>query len=1230
MERVERKTARTQITKLINNAKDKLANVNENPNEFIVIRNRIRSANENLEQANEKVKLLLKEDEFEKECQRMLEYRDQVTEILSRLQIQIDGQYTKQEDDVASISSNVTQVSYKGNTGGTNVKLPKLELRNFKGELADWTLFWEQFRTVVHENESLDAVAKFSYLEHALIGKAAATISGLTPSERSYNAAIELLKHEYGNQQRIIDSHVQKLLSLTPIKSRVDAAGLRNLYNTTSSITRNLTSLGVKAEEYGMMVKSVILNSMPYGLKIDYYKQYPSTENAVDIAEQINNLLNYLKLEVESIEIAQPPASASKSSSSTFNSNKDDKRNKNVNRNFIERKQYTAAGLLTMVNECLFCNSKDHTSEKCNEDDITLEQRKQILKKQNRCFRCTKRNHNSKACRNKVTCDRCKYRHVTSMCDPNYKMEETSNATTSLFTKGQNNNEQIYLQTAKAYVSPLSDTDRSAFVRLIIDGGSQLSHIKQDVSRQLGLKILGTRNLSVMPFGCKTRTQPKLYNKVELKLMSQYNDESFPITNEFIENNIIMKDGRFEVSLPWKSDGAVDNNYFSALSRMKNLTFKLLKNTRLIEYDKVIREFIAEEIPSDYSSKKTYYMPHHPVYREDKTTSKIRVVFDALAHAPGFASLNELLYCGENLVQDIMKILLNFRVGKIAITADIEKAFLQIRLSERDRDCHRFLWYKHPITDVNSLSPIQEYRMTRVTFGVTSSPFLLSAALKKLFTIASTDFPETTHRLATSFYVDDLVLTVNSIDDAIKLFDESKMILKGAGMNLRKWHTNDRELQFYIKENEINNSAQPCQKVLGLYWDTVYDNIFLDLSSVISFVNKIQICTKKNVMQAIGRIYDPLQISGPFTITAKILLQLIWKLKIDWDSELPSEYRSDWIKWCNDLKNLTSYGISRSVVSNVNGTFELHLFSDASNSTYGTVAYVREIFESSVRVSFLIAKARVAPLKGNDSGDLSLPRLELTAALCASRLKDYIIKNVNLKFESINLWTDSKITLHWITGDAARWKTYVYNRAVEIQKLTKDSTWRHCAGYLNPADLLTRGVSANKLFTTEYWLKGPEFLSRVDYEWSTGNDLSAQIDESVLCANIVSDSKTEILKPIFPLENYEHLEKCLRVTAYVKRAFRVKNFPLALTSDELSDAEMYWIKFTHQVAFSREIEDLKTNNIVSNTSSIWNLTPFLDEAGMIRIRSRLQESDLPLETANPIILPRKSYQWRFS
>ncbi|KAF2894962.1 hypothetical protein ILUMI_11195 [Ignelater luminosus] len=477
--RTEKDSLSKIITKLINNAKDKLANVNENPNEFVVIRDRIRGANENLELANEKV-----------------------TEILSRLQIQIDGQYTKQEDDVASISSNVTQVSYKGNTGGTNVKLPKLELRNFKGELADWTLFWKQFRTVVHENKSLDAVAKFNYLEHALIGKAAATISGLTPSEKSYNAAIELLKHEYGNQQRIIDSHVQKLLSLTPIKSQVDAVGLRNLYNTTSSITRNLTSLGVKAEEYGMMVKSVILNSMPYGLKIDYYKQYPNTENAVDIAEQLNNLLNYLKLEVESIEIAQPAASAYKSSSSTFNSNKDDKRNKNVNRNFIERKQYTAAGLLTMVELKLMSQYNDESIP------ITAIEVPEI------CF--------------------------DSFLTPNvnHPMLTTLNmADVSIGNAAALNGIVLLIGADNRWKFATGE-----FIRLSGDLTA--------VNTKLGWTLQG-------PSINESANDIKQFWELEAIGINDKQTNN-NVIDEFIENNIIMKDGRFEVSPPWKSDGAMN------------------------------------------------------------------------------------------------------------------------------------------------------------------------------------------------------------------------------------------------------------------------------------------------------------------------------------------------------------------------------------------------------------------------------------------------------------------------------------------------------------------------------------------------------------------------------------------------------------------------------------------------------------------------------------------------
>lgn len=205
----------------------------------------------------------------------------------------------------------------------------------------------------------------------------------------------------------------------------------------------------------------------------------------------------------------------------------------------------------------------------------------------------------------------------------------------------------------------------------------------------------------------------------------------------------------------------------------------------------------------------------------------------------------------------------------------------------------------------------------------------------------------------------------------------------------------------------------------------------------------------------------------------------------------------------------------------------------------------------------------------------------------------------------------------------------MHNRVQEIQKLSQDSIWRHCIGKLNPADLLTRGVSASDLIKNEHWLKGPQFLSSVNDEWLTNNNdsFSAFLNDETLCVLNVSEGKTiNVSEPIFSLNNYERLEKCLRVTAYIMRIFRRntnKSKSLHLTVDELLEAEIYWIK-NEQHVFQQEIEDLRKNGTVDKKSTIFKLTPVLDNDGLFRIKSRLQESELTYETANPVILPKNS------
>ena len=274
--------------------------------------------------------------------------------------------------------------------------------------------------------------------------------------------------------------------------------------------------------------------------------------------------------------------------------------------------------------------------------------------------------------------------------------------------------------------------------------------------------------------------------------------------DEFVETVTFM-DGRYQVSLPWKEfHNPLPNHYQLSLSRLRGL-LQRLKQTPLIlqEYDRIIKDQLKKGIVEPVAegasiSNRLHYLPHHAVVCTNKSTTKVRVVYDASAKSDG-PFLNECLHTGPKFNQHILNVLLRFRHHRVALTADIEKAFLMISVAEPDQDSLRFLW----VDDIAKNPPaVCMLRFTRVVFGVSSSPFLLNATIKYHLQQFEDSHPDLVQKLAQSTYVDDIVTGANSEDEAFHLYEDAKEQLLRGGFNLRKFLTNSPRLQQRINNAE--------------------------------------------------------------------------------------------------------------------------------------------------------------------------------------------------------------------------------------------------------------------------------------------------------------------------------------------------------------------------------------------------------------------------------------------
>ncbi|XP_003369453.1 Pao retrotransposon peptidase family protein [Trichinella spiralis] len=169
-----------------------------------------------------------------------------------------------------------------------------------------------------------------------------------------------------------------------------------------------------------------------------------------------------------------------------------------------------------------------------------------------------------------------------------------------------------------------------------------------------------------------------------------------------------------------------------------------------------------------------------------------------------------------------------------------------------------------------------------------------------------------------------------------------------------------------------------------------------------------------------------------------MMFQSLWTLGLSWDSPLPPKISKQWRSWQEELKKPSQIKLSRPWLSR--SVKQVHIFGDASQAAYAASAYLGvESLDGEISVKLMIAKTRVTPVR-----HISLPRLELMAALLCERLKNNIVKEVTLLIQETLYWSDSKVVLAWIRGSSKRWKPFVANRVEEIQSVVSPRQWKYC------------------------------------------------------------------------------------------------------------------------------------------------------------------------------------------
>ncbi len=540
----------------------------------------------------------------------------------------------------------------------------------------------------------------------------------------------------------------------------------------------------------------------------------------------------------------------------------------------------------------------------------------------------------------------------------------------------------------------------------------------------------------------------------------------------------------YTVPIPFKTpDPVMPDISKQTIKRQNMLRARMLKSPEFgIEFkegmQKLIDKRYVEIAPEDVPE--AWLLPLFAAYHPFKP--KPRIVFDCAAEEQGI-SLNSVVHQGPDLSNSIKGVTYRFREGFIRVQGDLEAMYYQVWLPEEQKKYVRFLWWTDGDT---SKEPVQ-YQFRVHLFGGTWCPAAATFCIRLAGEEQIAEFGEDVLKaIRESFYVDDMLNSQFSTQETISILSRVSKCLENRGFNLTKIVSNSKEVLETVPENkraveprsmDLQSTDQPIERALGLWWDVRNDTFY-----ILRHPKDLPF-TRRGVLKCLSSVYDPLGMVACIVLQAKLIFQSECRRELAWDVELTPENEKLWQAWIDGLPELRTLSIPAGYFPVGLGKpieIQHHHFCDGNEQAYGAVSFVRAQFQDgTVSVMLIQGRSRLAPLAQH----LSVPRLELCAAVLAVESGHEIEREHTLKPNKVVHWSDSAITIQVIQNKSKRFKTFVANRRQLILDHTSPEQWRFVNTQDNVADEISRGLSAAQLLKDKRYIYGPDFLYKAESDW---------------------------------------------------------------------------------------------------------------------------------------------------